>query len=151
MRVKKIQQLKEADRKDCVFFKFYRKINDFLSSKPQTNRVNKVVVRWTTKIPWQQYLNVIKSNHRRCRTFRRREETFSRTMGTMRNNFAAVFVLHILMHSTSQSLSLRGTNGNSPKKNSLPSALTLEPRSTSSTIYECLFVDPDLPACDVKW
>lgn len=60
-------------------------------------------------------------------------------------------MLHILMHSTSQSLSLRGTNGNSPKKNSLPSALTLEPRSTSSTIYECLFVDPDLPACDVKW
>nr|XP_033183493.1 uncharacterized protein LOC117153495 [Bombus vancouverensis nearcticus]XP_033183494.1 uncharacterized protein LOC117153495 [Bombus vancouverensis nearcticus] len=72
-------------------------------------------------------------------------------MGTMRNNFAAVFVLHILMHSTSQSLSLRGTNGNSFKRNSLPGALTLEQRSTSSTIYECLFVDPDLPACDVKW
>ncbi|XP_071869586.1 uncharacterized protein [Bombus fervidus] len=72
-------------------------------------------------------------------------------MGTMRNNFAAVFVLHILMHSTSQSLSLRGTNGNSSKRNSMPGALTLEPRSTSSTIYECLFVDPDLPACDVKW
>lgn len=72
-------------------------------------------------------------------------------MGTMRNNFAAVFVLHILMHSTSQSLSLRGTNENSSKRNSLPGALTLEPRSTSSTIYECLFVDPDLPACDVKW
>ncbi|PBC26652.1 hypothetical protein APICC_08603 [Apis cerana cerana] len=60
-------------------------------------------------------------------TFRRRKETFSRTMGTMRNNFAAVFVLHILMHLTSQSLSLRGTNENSSKRN-----------------------NPDLPICDEK-
>lgn len=63
----------------------------------------------------------------------------------MRNNFAAVFVLHILMHLTSQSLSLRGTNENSSKRNSLS-----ELRSTSSPIYECLFLDPDLPICDEK-
>ena len=25
-----------------------------------------------------------------------------------------------------------------------------EPGSTSSTIYECLFIDPDLPICDPK-
>lgn len=65
-------------------------------------------------------------------------------MGTMRNNFAAVFVLHILMHLTSQSLPPpRGTNENSSKRNSLS-----ELRSTSSPIYECLFLDPDLPICD---
>lgn len=62
----------------------------------------------------------------------------------MRNNFAAVFVLHILMHLTSQSLPPpRGTNENSSKRNSLS-----ELRSTSSPIYECLFLDPDLPICD---
>lgn len=70
---------------------------------------------------------------------------FTDTMGTMRNNFAAVFVLHILMHLTSQSLPLRGTNENSSKRNSLS-----ELRSTSSPIYECLFLDPDLPVCDEK-
>ncbi|CAK9829008.1 hypothetical protein ANTRET_LOCUS6424 [Anthophora retusa] len=71
-------------------------------------------------------------------------------MGTMRNNFAAVFVPLILMLSTSQSLPVHG-HGNSSKRNSLPDTLTPEQRSTSPTIHKCLFIDPDLPNCDEKW
>ncbi|CAL7939920.1 unnamed protein product [Xylocopa violacea] len=71
-------------------------------------------------------------------------------MGTMRDNFAAVFLLLVPMLSTSESLSLRG-NENSSERNSSPDALTLDPPSTPSTTYECLFMDPSLPICDAKW
>ncbi|KOC63418.1 hypothetical protein WH47_01907 [Habropoda laboriosa] len=71
-------------------------------------------------------------------------------MGTMRNNFAAVFVPLILMLSTSQSLPVHG-HGNSSKRNSLPDTLTPEERSTPPTIHKCLFIDPALPICDEKW
>lgn len=118
----------------------------FLGGKTaDTNRVNKRgSYTYGGKFSASNIVTLFESDHPRCRTFRRRKETFSRTMGTMRNNFAAVFVLHILMHLTSQSLPPpRGTNENSSKRNSLS-----ELRSTSSPIYECLFLDPDLPICD---
>ncbi|OAD53423.1 hypothetical protein WN48_09978 [Eufriesea mexicana] len=72
-------------------------------------------------------------------------------MGTKKNNFAAVFVLHILMHTTIQSISSRGNSENSSKRNSLLNDATMLLRWTSPPSYECLFVDPDLPICDVKW
>ncbi|XP_034185047.2 uncharacterized protein LOC117606571 isoform X1 [Osmia lignaria lignaria] len=80
--------------------------------------------------------------------FRRREATFPRTMGTMRNNFATVFVLLLLMLSTSQSLP-HGYE-NSSKRNSLADDLTSDDRTALYPIYNCLFVDPDLPICDVE-
>ncbi|XP_012138152.2 uncharacterized protein LOC105662170 isoform X1 [Megachile rotundata] len=66
-------------------------------------------------------------------------------MGTMRNNFATVFVLLVLMLSTSQSLP-HGYK-NSPNRNSLE-ALARDARSNS--IYNCLFIDRNLPICDVE-
>lgn len=67
----------------------------------------------------------------------------------MRNNFTAAFVLLlVLMLPTSQSLP-RGKE-NSFKRNSLADTLTPKTRSAATT-YECLFVDENLPTCDVKW
>ncbi|XP_076622232.1 uncharacterized protein LOC143342344 [Colletes latitarsis] len=70
-------------------------------------------------------------------------------MGTMRNNFAGVFVLLlVLMLPTSQSFP-HGKE-HSSRRNSLANTLTPKAPSASTT-YECLFVDENLPTCDVKW
>ncbi|XP_076245171.1 uncharacterized protein LOC143185795 [Calliopsis andreniformis] len=65
-------------------------------------------------------------------------------MGTMRDNFAAAFVLLVLMLSTSQSFP-HGEE-NSLKRNSLTPKLV-----PAATTYKCLFVDANMPICDPKW
>lgn len=76
------------------------------------------------------------------RTFRRRKATVLWTMGTMRDNFTAAFVLLAVMLSTSQSL-LHGEE-NASGRNSLT------PTTSQATTYNCLFVDENMPICDPK-
>ncbi|XP_076677106.1 uncharacterized protein LOC143373580 [Andrena cerasifolii] len=76
------------------------------------------------------------------RTFRRRKATVLWTMGTMRDNFTAAFVLFAVMLSTSQSL-LHGEE-NASGRNSLT------PTTSHPTTYNCLFVDENMPICDPK-
>ncbi|XP_026669500.1 uncharacterized protein LOC113464374 isoform X2 [Ceratina calcarata] len=69
----------------------------------------------------------------------------------MRNNFVAAFLPLVLTFSTSQSFWVHGSSKDSLKRNSLPDTFTgSHPRSTSTSNYECLYVDPSLPSCDYK-
>ncbi|CAD1480603.1 unnamed protein product, partial [Heterotrigona itama] len=59
-------------------------------------------------------------------------------MATMRN-MILILAFQIIQYTTSQPIATDTAN-----------SLIPEPASTSSTTYECLFIDPNLPICDPK-
>lgn len=72
-------------------------------------------------------------------------------MGTIRNNFVAAFLSFALMSSTSQSFWVRGSSEDSLKRNNSTDTLRDSyHRLTSTSNYECLYLNPNLPPCDFR-